>query len=361
MKKTHRIALLVSIAALVAVLLWLWPRNRPHAVPSSASTPSSTAQPTPAEMRSAEMSASKSANAPVEISAPQQPTSKRERKLELLSTANHQPIEFYGKVVDQFGNPLADVAVYASVIYNTGSKSGIDKDETKTDAQGLFSLRGLRGRTLGIGLEKAGYEDVGDHGPFQYTQLVKEEERHVPDAKKPVLFTLWKLHGAEPMIHGEKDFKIAPNGEPVRVDLMTGKIVKEGGDLVISMHHMQVPHGTVYAHFDWSAEVAIVEGGFIEESRRRITGMYEAPESGYQPTLTLHFVAGTKDWVPSVAKNLYVKSRGNTYSRIYLDLQTSPAQPASFVGLQWWLNPKPGSRNLEFDSSKLATAPTSKP
>src|ERR1051325_6563197 len=43
---------------------------------------------------------------------------------ELLASLNHQPIEFYGRVVDQFDAPVAGAEVRAQVIYNTGSRSG---------------------------------------------------------------------------------------------------------------------------------------------------------------------------------------------------------------------------------------------
>jgi hypothetical protein len=190
---------------------------------------------------------------------------KRVAMASLLGKLNHKPIELYGKVVDQLGVPLADVEVYASVIYNTGLSSGIDRGETKTDASGLFAIKGMKGRTLGIGLVKEGYQYGGDHGPFQFSDLEEPAKQHHPDANKPVIFIMHKLQGAEPMLHfNRQGFIVQPDGTPVRINLMTGKRVATGGDLVITLKHPKAEKGQQrLEHYPWTAQFIAAGGGFI--------------------------------------------------------------------------------------------------
>jgi hypothetical protein len=280
----------------------------------------------------------------------------------LLGTLNDKPIEFYGKVVDQAGSPLSGVAISASVLYNNGLTSGMSKSETKTDAQGRFSISGMRGRTLGLDLEKTGYEYDGEKGPFQFTELVDKKERYTPDQKNPVILTMWKLQGAESMLHfDEIDFKIQSDGAPMRINLITGKRVATGGDLIITLRHPKAEKDQEgLERYPWTAELVAAGGGFVESTAYL---MYLAPESGYIEKLVLgetgkelksyergkYFVGGGGAY-----KKYYLKLGNGCYARVILNIGTSTvAGRDSYVGLEWWLNPQAGSRNLEFDPAKV--------
>lgn len=270
----------------------------------------------------------------------------------LLGAVNHKAIEFYGKVVDQRGTLLSGVSVYASVIYNSGLSAGVDKKQTETDAAGLFSISGMKGRTLGIGLEKDGYEYGGEHGPFQFTEMVIEAERYHPDPKNPVVFVMWKLQGAEPMIYFERRaFKLPPDGTPVRIDLATGKKVPTGGDMIVTLQQPIAQPGQRLTHYPWTAKIA-ADG--LQESALKL--MYLAPENGYVPALTYGEKGDERVQERHVEKSFYLKTRDGRYARGRMDF-TSDTNPdrGSYVGLTWWLNPKPGSRNLEFDPKKAVS------
>lgn len=267
----------------------------------------------------------------------------------LLSSVNHKPIGFYGKVVDQHAMPLANVTVYASVIYNTGLKSGVDKTQTRTDAAGLFSITGMRGRTLGIGLDKDGYEYGGEHGPFQFTEMVMEAERYHPDQTNPVVFVMYKLQGAEPTIHfARRFFDVPPDGTAVRIDLATGRKVSAGGDVIITLQQPMARPGQRLMHYRWLAEIA-ADG--LQESTAKL--MYLAPENGYVSALSYGEKGDERVQERHVEKSFYLKTTDGRYARVRMDFtsDTNPDYPST-VGLTWWLNPKPGSRNLEFDPAK---------
>src|SRR4051812_40702481 len=118
MKNLRRV-LITVLLVVIALLFWRW-RSLGSPSPSTAAAPplASVSTQKPQDLLSS--SASPTPGLPSLTTAPAPPISKREQMGNLLSSADHKDIEFYGKVVHQHGAPLADVEVYASVIYNSG-------------------------------------------------------------------------------------------------------------------------------------------------------------------------------------------------------------------------------------------------
>jgi hypothetical protein len=257
-------------------------------------------------------------------------------------------------VIDHYGTPLPDVEVDGHVIYNSGISSGVLKPKAYTDANGYFEIKGVQGRTLGFNLRKEGYEFIPEGGAFDYTELVPEEKRHHPDPKNPVILRMWKLQGAEPMLYFErKAFKLPPDGTPVRIDLATGKKVSSGGDVILTIEQPMAPPGERLTHYGWTARITATG---LQESTAKL--MYLAPESGYTSALNYGEKGNERVQEKQVAKSFYLKTADGRYARVSMDL-TSDTNPerGSYVGLTWWLNPKVGSRNLEFDPAKVITPP----
>jgi hypothetical protein len=361
MKRLGWVLLIVLFAA-IAFLVWRWrsaQSSLPPPDPTATSSPSQGATYNPVPSAAA---------APAEVVVTP-PTSKRERMGKLLDAVNTKAVEFYGKVVDQFGAPLAGVSVTGSVIYNSSAGSGVQEKHTTTDAQGLFSFTGMKGRTFDYHLEKVGYETMPEGDAFDYTELVPEATRHHPDPKNPVVLKMWKLQGAEPLIFFEnRELRVPVDGTSLRIDLTTGKRVETGGDLIVTLRHSMAEHGQWLQRYPWQAEIA-ASGGVVETTSRL---MYLAPESGYVPTLTLGEKGDEPEYRGQFDKQLYVKTAGGHFARLkmHVSTQTNPDRP-SYVTLSWWLNPKPGSRNLEYappptglQESRLkppTSAPTTKP
>ena len=68
--------------------------------------------------------------------------------------------DFYGKVIDQHGNPVVGAKVSAEVNREFGPGGSAT---TQTDSDGLFQFTGLRGKALNITPEKEGFQIQG-HG-----------------------------------------------------------------------------------------------------------------------------------------------------------------------------------------------------
>jgi len=65
------------------------------------------------------------------------------------------PIEFYGKVVDENTNPVSGAQIDFDA--NDTSAEGTSFYHTQSDADGLFSIKNIQGKILGVKVNKEGY------------------------------------------------------------------------------------------------------------------------------------------------------------------------------------------------------------
>ena len=80
---------------------------------------------------------------------------------------------------------------------------------------------------------------------------------------------------------------------------------------------------------------------------------FEAPEDGYKPTLEMQMLPTAKRWHEDDDGQYWLKLGNGTYARMRFRITTGGGHFASVVS---FLNPKPGSRNLEYDPVKQASA-----
>ena len=278
--------------------------------------------------------------------------SKGEKMREGLSLLNHQPIEFYGKAIDQNDEPLADATVMGHVQINDGYRQTLEKYETTTDSNGMFEFRGFSGRDLGIAVSKPGYQRESEHTAnsyFKYSLMFREKVHH-PDPSNPVIFKMWKLAGAEGMVKGGGGGHLLPcDGTPIYFDLLTSKKVDGGGDLKITLDRHPTQGVSRQKGYDWKSKVEVVDGGLLEVND---VFPYLAPETGYQTFFETNMAAGVPDWKESLEKTFYVKLRnGKMYGRMSIRVRTFSDPPPTQVYFESWLNPT-GSRNLEYDPDK---------
>lgn len=332
----------VIVVAVLAILVALWFLQK-----SRQPTVTSLVQTTPSSQAAADTTVPSAISSPKPDSVKLKP--KNELMREALSQLNHKNIEFYGKVVDQAGIPIPSAEVNGQIIYNSGFASGVSKPKTVTDANGLFSFTGEKGRTLDFNIFKTGYQFMPEGDAFHYTELVPDERRHHPDPQRPVLLKMWKLQGAEPLIHSGKSFDLPPDGTPVHIDLMARTQVPSGGDLIVTLKHEVWPHGTIHHPYDWRATIEAIDGGLLED-KSRVKNL--APEEGYVPNLVFEESADQRPLLGGVNTECYVKLRGNTFGKLNIHINPSPGSPPSYIGLGWYINPKLGSRNLEYEPKK---------
>jgi hypothetical protein len=251
-------------------------------------------------------------------------------------------IDFYGKVIDQHGNPVPHARVTCSVsdnFFGTGSTRKSD-----TDASGSFTVKNIRGAGVLVSVGKDGYAEIKDKSGASFgIGMPADTVRKAPPTKqKPAIFVLRKMAKPEKMIFFYSSVIVPKNGNPVDISLRTGKAVGAGlGDLRVECW-IKDEEKDEKRRFDWSCRFTIPGGGLVDKN-----GDIEnqAPEAGYEPSITIQMPRTAENWVDQYESNSFIKLGNGNFARARICMV---AGGANFVSLQVYLNPS-GSRNLEYD------------
>jgi len=316
MEVRRSIVLLCSgVIGLIALFIWFSKRQTGTIIPAAESKPmlSPTNEQTVVNSHAHEAKniAILTARRAVEtnVSTPSAPSRGDEIK-EGLATMNDVPIVFYGKVEDQFGNPVVGARITANTIIYNATGSAAEHISVASDANGFFQINAGKGESLGIWPRKEGYVIATTRTEFKYSYMYPE--RIMPDPGNPIVIKMWKLQGAEPLVDIGKTYKIPFTDAPISFDLVAGRIVPNGGDIKIKVNR---PSGEVSEHNPqkWSINFEVVDGGFVETSDKEWGVTYAAPENGYQPNETF----GNNNGIGALDKTFFLRSRnGQVYSKL---------------------------------------------
>jgi hypothetical protein len=282
-----------------------------------------------------------------------------------LPSAGQGWIEFYGKVVDEHGNPIPGASISFRFV-ETSNGTAIKIAKTESDTVGLFSLHGQRGTSLGVSVTKEGfYSSQGDSSTFAYSSIGGSPFK--PEADNPVIFRLRSRGQGVELItsaRGPSENGVAVNGTPeddmrqslavqvpkddtpIRVDLFK-KEADAGGQLEISHTKQPLPEDT-----SWSFRVSLPDGGMLENTDEF---QFEAPETGYQQDAEISFKKEENNWTTRVTKQFYVTfGQPPRYGWVRIDANLGQET----VLLTYAINPD-GSRNLEpAEINQRATVPS---
>ena len=249
-----------------------------------------------------------------------------------------------------------------------------------TDGNGRFLLTGItRGKVTCI-VEKEHYYKTHITRKFGYSKGDDFKDGKLIPYHRTIEFTLKEKRNPIPMWAKEVSIRLPKQGEPFGYDF-------EKGDLV-------APHGTgeqadlffTCSATDWDAPdfrkelriVAAQEGGGVIANARdtysQFQSRHEAQEDGYEPQF--EFVMDTKkreavslDPDSDETRTHYLTFRSRVgrnekgeiisahYGKIFgypnngrIEFFKDPDNPeGAFVSLQYYFNPTPNDRNLEFD------------
>jgi hypothetical protein len=254
---------------------------------------------------------------------------------------NLQAQSIYGKVIDQYGQPVAGVDVTGSVEIMNGLIVGkIKTYKTQTDDKGLFQFVRLRGASLSASVSKPGYEInyvVGRIGSIGSESSPNDRET----------FIMWKLRGAEPMIRNEFDSRVPYDGTIAAFNLATGKKTTDG-DLQVTLLRFPLKIQRGRDKYDWTLKIEMLNGGLLKENDPYPNW---APESGYQSSFEMTMSSNSVPWSGGLRQNFYIRNARGQYGRLFIDLSTDSMRPDTGITVQTLLNPS-GSQNLEFDPKK---------
>lgn len=250
------------------------------------------------------------------------------------------PIDFYGRVVNQHGQSVADAKV--SMIWSAIGKT--PELKSFTDNEGRFQITGIQGKGISVIISAPGYKGgAASNQSFEYSEFW-QPHFHVPDKNNPVLFRLWKFEDAEPMYFWNKLKKLTVDGQKVWFDTKSGKF-GASGDVAFS-----TKRGATYAprQFDWSLLIEAAPGGGVALSKEEL--MFEAPEGGYEPSWTQDIGGKDASYTISKGVNFYLKTPDGKYAAIKAEIGHMTI-PEGEVNLSAYVNPS-GSRNLQYDAKK---------
>ncbi|MCX6937305.1 MAG: carboxypeptidase-like regulatory domain-containing protein [Verrucomicrobia bacterium] len=247
------------------------------------------------------------------------------------------PIEFYGKAMDQFDEPVAG----AKVTLMWSAMGGTQGKEELTDSDGTFSLKGAQGKGVSVEILKNGYLRTNRaYGSFEYAAFF-EDNFHVPDPSKPVIFRLQKLTDAEPMYKYLPTGRVLLDGTPLMLNIATGKV--GAGDVAFSII-LGKDRGAVGP--DYTLNIKGTGGAAFAPSDEEF--LFSAPEAGYKPELTVTQVASDPKYSIAQKLRFYVKTSAGKYAAVEVEIDLrETTKNAGFFAIIYY-NPS-GSRNLEFD------------
>lgn len=247
------------------------------------------------------------------------------------------PIEFYGLVVDQSNNPVADATITFDC--NDLSEKGTSFYERKSDVNGMFSLTGIRGEGITVHVSRKGYyTSKNDRDNFEYGQGGRYQ--FAPNLGNPVVFHLRKKGVGADLVGMKQNYRVARDGTPLGIDLATGKATTGGsGDFVVQCW-TDDQGKTSGQKYDWHCVVTVPGGGVVPTDEEF---PFQAPENGYVPTNGIAMPADGTNWTSDVDLKFYYRLADGRYGRMTFSMI---AGGQHFCMIDSVLNPS-GSRNLE--------------
>lgn len=290
-----------------------------------------------------------------------EPTSDQDKmsRIKQVLKSRDVDITFYGKVVDQYGDPVEDAEILIHITHYSPNPStlfgGIKKVNATTDATGLFVIKDNRGRSLYLDdIRKLGYEFSKVNNPqrgFKYSGA-KGEKILTPQEEQPVVFRLRKKGKTTCLSRGDFDYQFGQDDEPCYLDIIRPAFLKKS-KLRVSEAYGSKPIQTDVVLGISSDEMG---QGFIATFAVTGTGglivsddlLHIAPANGYTSNLVVS-VSNNKD----VRKHIYVKAReGRVYGRldVTMNAYSNRVSHQRRINVRIELSANPyGDRNLEDD------------
>lgn len=322
--------IIVGLLLVLAIMWWLL-RQEPHEMPS--------------QDKAAPKESPKAAAAlpPLTPEQKQQQTQTNPEMLAGFKAAFAMPINFYGRVIDQHGDPVSS----ANVEYSILSFENRPKGQLNSSADGTFQITGHRGASIAVWVSKDGYRRLpGVDGEVGSDHRFAFGSKHPPTSsqQEPIVFTLQKPGVIEPLIHEEeRNYRLTRDGSPMEIDLHPGG--SSANRVVLRCWNKELePRPQTEPRYDWRLEITVPGGGITE---RKDIMAFEAPEAGYEPKAMIDMPVDAKpSWSRSAQRSYFIRFGDNAFARVNVEMI---AGGDHFVVWESHLNPKAGSRNLDTD------------
>jgi len=282
---------------------------------------------------------------------------------ESFLAAFRNPIELYGKVVDQYGEPVAGAIIKLSPISKPFADGAEPGPTLFTDTDGRFSIKGLRGYSMGVSARRdEGYLHLSPLGGPASSAMISysgddADGKGYTTPRTPLILTLHKIGVTEPMVYihfGNLNLPLDGTPRNLALDSKTGVGVNRIEFRFRSdWNKLPMDNDINLKRFNWSFEARILGGGFAWSDND-----YHSvpPEDGYQETVRLEYKENMapEGWKREGYGSFFVKFADGRHGRIRFRIEGSTDSLP--LTLTTWLNLKPGSRNLATDRMTPSSA-----
>tara|TARA_B100001093_G_C26835599_1_gene1018187 strand:- start:82 stop:1209 length:1128 start_codon:yes stop_codon:yes gene_type:complete len=255
--------------------------------------------------------------------------------------AANQNIIFYGKCVDQDGNPIEGVKVDVKITKMRKSMvmavlkesfKYYETETTMTDSNGRFEFKDRGSYLLFENISHPEYLNArssSSNRGYQFGQILYGNAlagMHQPDPLKPVIFTLWKKGQGSKTEVKESRVKIKKEelNSTQYFDLKTSKKTNQSDPEAIEISGTngadlkwdadQKKYIGSSQNYEWSYTISLPNGGFAKTSD---LFLFRPPESGYEESYTVQFKGNEEDWTSTPpVKKLYFKTGKGNYGAI---------------------------------------------
>jgi hypothetical protein len=259
----------------------------------------------------------------------------------------NNPFNFYGKVLDENGQPVPGATVKFLIGGELNSTKGESERDLQSGADGLFSLEGIHAMDVLVTAAKDGYYTLPEKHPGAWWWMERGfKPGTMPTKDQPAIFSLKKKGPTEPLIilKTNGSVNVPPDGTTVEYNLERNRVVKgQPGTFNVQLW--------VDAHdpksnqpYHWKYRITVPGGGL-----QPILDEYDfsAPSLGYQEFIENEMAPGISGWNDSREQKYFVKLADGKYARIRFEVRAL----GDFFIEDGYLNPS-GSQNLEFDPTK---------
>ncbi len=278
-------------------------------------------------------------------------------------------------VNDSSGKPLVDAVAGAFFphIYGAGASVKGDNVRVKTDQNGVAVLQGRFAGTVGGGVELSGYYRT-QFKEIDFPSMLNRGE----DLNAERTLILKKINNPIPLFARQfRNLKIPSLNEPFGYDVEIGDWIPPHGNGKTTDIIFQIKGKLVnYKDHDLTLEISfpnkgdgLMEFEGVREFGSVLRSDHQAPESGYNATLTLRRKAlngqAASQWIneSKPGSNYYMRLRtkldrkGNVleanYGKIYGNIEF-----LDFIKAEaYYFNPTVNDRNIEFDTKRNLATP----
>lgn len=331
--------LLAGLLVLACIITFLYSLNKRGA---SETIKPSIAAPTPTQTQPPN---SVAAATPVPVLAnPDASVAKQATQERKWDAVFANPVNFYGKAVDENGDPIQGASVRYSVPSNLLQIGRGTNEGPLTDANGLFSITGKTGAGITVIVSHPDFYNT-DQSSRQFSYF-RSNDRN-PSVSHPAVFVLRKKGVSEPLLKLKQVLRNVPkDGRSVQVGLAG----ESTGDIAFqAWTSPRAQDAANNAPFAWKVRVEVPDGGLVAYEDQF---QFQAPESGYAPAIEYDMPASGIDgkWRDRLEQTYFVKLGNGNYARMRFQMI---AGGNHFAVVESYYNPT-GSRNLEYDPNITA-------